>query len=90
MSLSNGGRGGNRTLKPFGHRILSPARIPVPPLALRRRSLSALASSVNLLADAFRYAFSKYFKQTSLGLKYLKIQLPIFKKLEARTGVAPV
>ena len=29
-----GGRGGTRTLKPFGQRILSPPRIPVPPLAL--------------------------------------------------------
>ncbi len=28
-----GGRGGTRTLKPFGQRILSPPRIPIPPLA---------------------------------------------------------
>lgn len=28
-----GGRGGTRTLKTFGQRILSPPRIPIPPLA---------------------------------------------------------
>jgi hypothetical protein len=29
-----GGRGGTRTLKPYRQRILSPQRIPIPPLAL--------------------------------------------------------
>jgi hypothetical protein len=30
-----GGRGGTRTLKPYRQRILSPQRIPIPPLALK-------------------------------------------------------
>jgi hypothetical protein len=29
----SGGRGGTRTLKPYRQRILSPQRIPIPPLA---------------------------------------------------------
>jgi hypothetical protein len=46
-----GGQGGTRTLKPYRQRILSPQRIPIPPLARKFGGANEIRTRVQGFAD---------------------------------------
>jgi hypothetical protein len=62
--LFSGGRGGTRTLKPYRQRILSPQRIPIPPLARVGIEVPAFVISGNEITFSFGsippFNFAKY------------------------------